>query len=125
MKWQHRGLDSTDALVTTLSGLASPEDGKRFRAAHRKGHPNLSVEECDQDLGYLTGYLSRSDGVRVRRHLGLVYPPTGTIDPTDAQILASGIAMGQALKEGKSIEEVWAAACAAEAARLNLPKDGD
>lgn len=72
--WRGSELQSPADYIAAMAELETPADGQAFRDAYEAArHPAI-----DENLGYLTGYMSRAERTRVCALLGVEHPIFGT-----------------------------------------------
>lgn len=96
MNWKGQDVITYGDYTTALGKLATTEDATEFVRLAREENP----EHADANLGYLTGYLSRSEGERVRQLINIPHPVFGMkIAMTDDEIMLAGYELGKKMRK--------------------------
>lgn len=118
MIWKGEELNSPDEFVGAMKKITDWDEACAFMVAFDQNYAT-DPGSTRRSLGYLTGYMGRDEGKRVRAVFGgLEHPIIGDLgdDLTVYELLTLGMAFAKRELEGAGFEE--AAADAREAVRM-------
>lgn len=90
MIWKGENLNTIGKVLSAMSKIETPEEAREFMEKGRQ-----SGSAWDDNIGYLTGYLSDTEASRLRSLLRVQHPIFGGVTPTPEEALKKGMDMGR------------------------------
>ncbi len=99
--WKNKPIETTKELMSAIEKITSKDEAQKFMQLALEDSPHA---KCN--IGYLTGYCSAEERHRISDLFEVEHPIFGLSDPLSTeQLLQAGMAVGRAIKDGKTHEE--------------------
>lgn len=100
MLWKGSNVVTNGDLISAIGKIVTLEEAQEFLTLAMAENPHAKA-----NIGYLAGYFDNEQKHRIFDLFGVEHPIFGKLDPTFSQAMASGVAHGIALEQGKTYEE--------------------
>lgn len=85
MKWKGKELETVGEIMNVVVSITEEKEASEFMSAYKEASPH-----AEENIGYMTGYYSSKEAIRLRKLFKVTHPIFGDTTPTAKEAFEAG-----------------------------------